>query len=212
MRAEAHSTAERLPRHGAGCVVSTREAADVGYWAQYRRNPAFVRMSVIGGRPDMRCSRLYSGPVKFVLSGSGDMAGVISPPGGKYGHWANDNLPPSPDEWFGGAMPPQGSWWPVWDQWVAQLDSARIPARPHPAAAGYRLSKTRRALTSASDRWPHKFRERSGSILRPARKSDAMACRQHASNRGCYFGVCVDHRFTLRQLDRLQMPAPGRPP
>jgi polyhydroxyalkanoate synthase len=31
------------------------------------------------------------------------MAGVISPPGSKYGHWANDNLPRSPDEWFSGA-------------------------------------------------------------------------------------------------------------
>src|SRR6516225_3040628 len=42
-----------------------------------------------------------------------------------------------------------------------------LPA--HPAAAGYRLSKTRRALTSASDRWPHKLRGATGSILRPPR-------------------------------------------
>jgi len=73
--------------------------------------------------------RLYSGPVKFVLSASGHVAGVISAPGSKYGHWANDNLPPSPDEWFAGATPHLGSWWPVWDEWVTQLDSDHVPAR-----------------------------------------------------------------------------------
>src|SRR6476661_201825 len=74
-------------------------------------------------------TRLYSGPIKFVLTDAGHMAGVISPPGSKYGHWTNDNLPPSPDEWFAGATPHQGSWWPVWDEWVTQLDSGRVPAR-----------------------------------------------------------------------------------
>jgi polyhydroxyalkanoate synthase subunit PhaC len=74
-------------------------------------------------------TRLYSGPVKFVLSASGHMAGVINAPGSKYGHWTNDNLPANPDEWFAGATAHQGSWWPVWDEWVTQLDSGRVPAR-----------------------------------------------------------------------------------
>jgi polyhydroxyalkanoate synthase subunit PhaC len=74
-------------------------------------------------------TRFYSGPVKFVLSASGHIAGVISAPGSKYGHWTNDNLPPRPEEWFAGATPHQGSWWPVWDEWVTRLDSDRVPAR-----------------------------------------------------------------------------------
>jgi len=74
-------------------------------------------------------TRLYSGPVKFVLSASGHMAGVISAPGSKYGHWTNDNLPPSADEWFVGALSHQGSWWPVWDEWVTRLDGERVAAR-----------------------------------------------------------------------------------
>jgi polyhydroxyalkanoate synthase len=74
-------------------------------------------------------THLYAGPIKFVLSDAGHMAGVISRPGTKYGHWANDNLPPSPDEWFAGATPRQGSWWPLWDEWVTQLDGGRVPAR-----------------------------------------------------------------------------------
>ena len=74
-------------------------------------------------------THLYSGPVKFVLSASGHMAGVISAPGSKYGHWTNDNLPPSADEWFVGALSHQGSWWPVWDEWVTRLGAERVPAR-----------------------------------------------------------------------------------
>jgi polyhydroxyalkanoate synthase subunit PhaC len=74
-------------------------------------------------------TRLYSGPVKFVLSASGHMAGVISAPGSKYGHWTNDNLPPRPDEWLVGATAHQGSWWPVWDEWISRLDPQRVPAR-----------------------------------------------------------------------------------
>jgi poly[(R)-3-hydroxyalkanoate] polymerase subunit PhaC len=74
-------------------------------------------------------THLYSGPVKFVLSASGHMAGVISAPGSKYGHWTNDSLPRSPDEWSAGATPHQGSWWPVWDEWVSRLDPERVPAR-----------------------------------------------------------------------------------
>ena len=74
-------------------------------------------------------TRLFSGPIKFVLSASGHLAGVIGAPGSKYGHWTNDSLPASPDAWFAGATPRQGSWWPLWDEWVTHLDEERVPAR-----------------------------------------------------------------------------------
>jgi polyhydroxyalkanoate synthase len=76
-------------------------------------------------------TRLYSGPIKFVLSASGHMAGVISAPGSKYGHWTNDDLPTDPNQWFSGATSQKGSWWAVWDSWVTRLDDSRVPAR-HP--------------------------------------------------------------------------------
>ena len=74
-------------------------------------------------------TRLYSGPIKFVLSASGHMAGVISAPGSKYGHWTNDDLPAGADQWLAGATSHRGSWWPVWDSWVTRLDDVRVPAR-----------------------------------------------------------------------------------
>jgi polyhydroxyalkanoate synthase len=97
------------------------------------RTPTFILATredhIAPWKSTYAATRLYSGPIKFVLCDAGHMAGVISPPGTKYGHWANDKLPSSPDEWFGGATPNQGSWWPLWDQWVTQLDSGRVPAR-----------------------------------------------------------------------------------
>ena len=74
-------------------------------------------------------TRLYGGPVKFVLSASGHMAGVISAPGSKYGHWTNDDLPPTPDAWFAGAQAHPSSWWPQWDEWVTAFDLGRVAAR-----------------------------------------------------------------------------------
>jgi len=97
------------------------------------RTPTFILATredhIAPWKSTYAATRLYSGPIKFVLCDAGHMAGVISPPGTKYGHWANDELPSSPDEWFGGATPNQGSWWPLWDQWVTQLDGGRVPAR-----------------------------------------------------------------------------------
>jgi polyhydroxyalkanoate synthase subunit PhaC len=74
-------------------------------------------------------TRLYSGPVKFVLAASGHMAGVISAPGSKYGHWTNDELPSTPDEWLDGTKTHQGSWWPLWDEWVTPFNLGRVLPR-----------------------------------------------------------------------------------
>ena len=74
-------------------------------------------------------TQLFSGPVTFVLAASGHIAGVISPPGSKYGHWQNPHLPTDPDEWFCTATAASGSWWPVWDQWVAGLSKGMVDAR-----------------------------------------------------------------------------------
>ena len=81
-------------------------------------------------------ARLPSGPTKFVLGGSGHIAGIVNPPAAnKYGYWTNDatdgNLPESPDDFLAGATQHAGSWWTHWHQWVTSLPggSAKVPAR-----------------------------------------------------------------------------------
>src|SRR5690606_9544605 len=58
-------------------------------------------------------TRLYSGPVKFVLAASGHIAGVVNPPeANKYGYWTNSKLPADPEAWLASAKENAGSWWP----------------------------------------------------------------------------------------------------
>ena len=66
----------------------------------------------------------------FILSESGHIAGIINPPAKKkYGHYTNDDLSGSPEEWRDGATYHEGSWWPRWRQWLARRSGARVPAR-----------------------------------------------------------------------------------
>jgi len=73
----------------------------------------------------------YAGPVKFVLSGSGHIAGVINPPSDKmkYGYWTNDSKTKDPDTWLKGASEHPGSWWPEWDKWISKHGGKKILAR-----------------------------------------------------------------------------------
>lgn len=77
-------------------------------------------------------SQFFGGPVKYVLAGSGHIAGVVNPPaGGKYQYWTNDNLKAgSVAEWIKGAEEHKGSWWPDWLQWLQSIDNERVAARP----------------------------------------------------------------------------------
>ena len=80
-------------------------------------------------RSTYAATQIYSGPVKFVLSASGHIAGVVNPPGGKYGHWQNDSNPPTSEAWLASATQYPDSWWPAWEQWVAQYSGGEVPAR-----------------------------------------------------------------------------------
>ena len=76
-------------------------------------------------------SQFFGGPVKYVLSGSGHIAGVVNPPsGGKYQYWLNDNIKDvSLADWIKGAEEHKGSWWPNWREWLGSIDGEEVPAR-----------------------------------------------------------------------------------
>ena len=76
-------------------------------------------------------ARYLGGPVRFVLGGSGHIAGIVNPPAAKkYHYWANDALPASAEEWFAGAKQQPGSWWEDWQGWIDALNGGeKVPAR-----------------------------------------------------------------------------------
>jgi len=81
-------------------------------------------------------ARLPKGPVKFVLGGSGHIAGIVNPPvANKYGYWTNDatdgKLPEAPEDFLEGATQHSGSWWTHWNGWLRGLagGQAEVAAR-----------------------------------------------------------------------------------
>ena len=76
-------------------------------------------------------SQFFGGPVKYVLSGSGHIAGVVNPPAlGKYQYWTNDNIKDIKlADWLKGAEEHKGSWWPDWREWLESIDPEKVPAR-----------------------------------------------------------------------------------
>jgi polyhydroxyalkanoate synthase subunit PhaC len=72
----------------------------------------------------------FGGPVRFVLAGSGHIAGVINPPSAnKYQYWLNPAEPQEVDHWVAGATEFKGSWWGDWDAWLATQSGDDVPAR-----------------------------------------------------------------------------------
>jgi polyhydroxyalkanoate synthase len=76
-------------------------------------------------------SQFFGGPVKYVLSGSGHIAGVVNPPASnKYQFWTNDNIKDiTLADWLKGAQEHKGSWWPDWRAWLENIDAEQVPAR-----------------------------------------------------------------------------------
>jgi polyhydroxyalkanoate synthase len=76
-------------------------------------------------------SKFFGGDVRFVVAGSGHIAGVINPPEkNKYQFWTG----PKPrsadiDGWLAKAKEHPGSWWPDWLVWITKQSPTEVPAR-----------------------------------------------------------------------------------
>ena len=77
-------------------------------------------------------ARRFGGPTRFVLGGSGHIAGIVNPPAAnKYGYWLNPaaKLADTADAWLEGAQQHPGSWWTDWQAWVTAHDGEQTEAR-----------------------------------------------------------------------------------
>ena len=74
--------------------------------------------------------KLFPGPKRFILGGSGHIAGVVNhPAANKYHYWTNDKLPHDPDQWLKNAGQHPGSWWSDWGRWIAAHGGGKVAAR-----------------------------------------------------------------------------------
>jgi polyhydroxyalkanoate synthase subunit PhaC len=75
-------------------------------------------------------TQLQSGATRFVLAGSGHIAGVINPPDAhKYYYYVNPETPAQPDDWLDRAFKVEGSWWNDWSTWQETHAGNLVPAR-----------------------------------------------------------------------------------
>ena len=82
----------------------------------------------------------FRGPLKFVLAGSGHIAGVVNPPeAGKYQYWTNEAKVSTLEEFIAGATETKGSWWPDWIQWIGAQGEKRVPAKGARVPGGGKL-------------------------------------------------------------------------
>jgi len=75
-------------------------------------------------------AKLFGGKVRFVLGGSGHIAGIVNPPvANKYCFWANDELTHDAESWLQNADRFDGSWWSDWSVWITSQGSRTVNAR-----------------------------------------------------------------------------------
>ena len=79
------------------------------------------------------CGRSWTtspGAKRFVLAGSGHIAGVVNPPAAqKYQYWTNDKPCGTLDAFIDGATEHKGSWWPDWIEWLKAQDPKTVEAK-----------------------------------------------------------------------------------
>jgi polyhydroxyalkanoate synthase len=77
-------------------------------------------------------AQMFGGPVEFVLSGSGHIAGVVNPPDKvKYQYWTGAKKAKTLEAWTKSAAEHAGSWWPHWAEWLAEYSGEwTVPREP----------------------------------------------------------------------------------
>ena len=98
------------------------------------RTPTYVQ----AGREDhiapaasvWKITHYFQGPLRFVLAGSGHIAGVVNPPEAQtYQYWTNDSKVETLDQFIAGAAEHKGSWWPDWIGWIGAQNGRKVPAK-----------------------------------------------------------------------------------
>ena len=109
----------------AGVTLDLRKVTAPVYNLATREDHIAPAKSVLFG------SQYFGGPVKYVLAGSGHIAGVINPPAKpKYQYWTGGKpTGDDVDQWMASATEHAGSWWPDWLQWLTDKDTETVPAR-----------------------------------------------------------------------------------
>jgi polyhydroxyalkanoate synthase len=98
------------------------------------KTPAYIQAGkedhIAPAKSSFKLTKYFGGPTRFVLAGSGHIAGVVNPPAQKkYQYWTSDRSADSLDDFLANATEHPGSWWPDWIGWLAPRSGRQVPAR-----------------------------------------------------------------------------------
>jgi polyhydroxyalkanoate synthase len=97
------------------------------------RTPSYIQAGkedhIAPPRSVWKLTEQFTGPRRFLLAGSGHIAGVMNPPiAKKYQYWTCDTLPATLEDFVAQAKETAGSWWPDWIDWLTQHASEKVAA------------------------------------------------------------------------------------
>ncbi|MBB5017870.1 polyhydroxyalkanoate synthase [Chitinivorax tropicus] len=108
----------------AGVPIDLRKIKTPAYWISTREDHIAPWKTTYLG------TRLLTGPKRFVLGGSGHIAGIVNPPSAnKYGYMTNEVICETAEEWLQDAQAHEGSWWQDWAEWVKPFNGKLVAAR-----------------------------------------------------------------------------------
>ncbi len=97
---------------------------------------AAIEDHIVPWRVSYRTTQLFKGPVRFVLTSAGHIAGIVNPPSPKVRLWTNPDLPADPERWIGESTELRDTWWNDWVDWIGKRAGAmRVP--PPMGSASY---------------------------------------------------------------------------
>ena len=74
-------------------------------------------------------TQVFGGEKVFVLGESGHIAGIMNPPGSKYGFYTNDNYSADANQWYKDANYVADTWWNHWQDWIKPYEGNEVAAR-----------------------------------------------------------------------------------
>ena len=97
---------------------------------------------IVPWQSSYEATKIYKGKIKFVLSGSGHVAGVVNHPDKKkYGYWTCDKIEKDANDWFAKSKEHEGSWWIDWNTWLQKEGFAGNKVKAHDFDKGKKYPK-----------------------------------------------------------------------
>jgi len=123
-----------------GCYVDNALARDEMVLGGHRLEVSKVRQDlyvlaavgdhIVPWESSYHTGQLVAGRVRFVLSTSGHIAGIVNPPNPKAAFWTGEAMPPDARQWLEGATKVRDTWWNDWARWMAERAGPRVPPPP----------------------------------------------------------------------------------